>query len=111
MALVLGGAASAEVAERVCELYRRLRPFGMAERPGRRTLKGMGRSRLLQRALDGLAVLPWLLALLGALFLTGELSPPSRGSAVSPAPPQVAPQPKPEHKDEVVFQPWEHVST
>ncbi len=68
----------------------------------------MGRSRL---AGSILVVAPWVLALVGALLLTRELSPPKAGSQVSPP---AADSPKaepPRHKEEVVFQPWEHVST
>jgi len=57
-----------------------------------------------------LAVAPWLLALLGALLLTQELSPPKAGT-LGPSKAQEEPKPPPSHKEEVVFQPWEHVQT
>jgi hypothetical protein len=55
------------------------------------------------------AVLPWVLATLAALLLSRELSPPSRDSAIVPPPPSSEPQ-KPQ-KEEVVYEPWEQVST
>lgn len=56
---------------------------------------------------------PWLLALLGALLLTQELTPATNTLFAPPvSAPGVQPAPrKEEHKEEVVFQPWEHVST
>lgn len=68
-------------------------------------LDEMGRRRLRDRVW---AIVPWVLASLGALLLSRELAPTPRDSAVSP-PAQAAP--KPEHKDEVVYEPWERVST
>ncbi len=68
----------------------------------------MGRARL--AVISVLAVAPWLLALAGALLLTSELSPPKAG-AVSTPPAADTPKSEPRHKEEVVFQPWEHVST
>ncbi len=67
----------------------------------------MGRARI---AGSIWSVGPWLLALLGALLLTGELSKENAGPLVGP-PAADTPAPKPAHKEEVVFQPWEHVAT
>ncbi len=57
-----------------------------------------------------LAVAPWLLALVGALLLSQELSPPKAGSIATP-PAADSPKPEPRHKEQIVFQPWEHVAT
>jgi hypothetical protein len=54
-------------------------------------------------------VLPWVLASLAALLLSRELSPPSRDSVLVPPPP--ATQPQKQEKEEVVYEPWEQVST
>jgi hypothetical protein len=53
------------------------------------------------------AVLPWLIASLAATLLSRELTPlrPS-DTAVTPPPPV-----EPEKKEEVVYEPWEQVST
>jgi hypothetical protein len=79
----------------------------MALPPIRLRLQGMGRARLGSI----LVVTPWLLALVGALLLGRELAQPKAGSVATPP---AADSPKPEpprHKEEIVFQPWEHVST
>ena len=70
----------------------------------------MGRARAYVAGGSVWAVAPWLLALVGALLLTQELSPKDAGSLAVP-PAADRPAPEPTHKEEVVFQPWEHVST
>jgi hypothetical protein len=52
------------------------------------------------------AVLPWLIASLAATLLSRELTPPPPDTAVTPPPVT-----EPEKKEEVVYEPWEQVST
>jgi hypothetical protein len=53
------------------------------------------------------AVLPWVIATLAATLLRQELTPvPPPDTAVTPPPVT-----QPEKKEEVVYEPWEQVST
>ena len=62
-------------------------------------------SRRLVRAAR--AVVPWLIATALATLLGQELAPKVRGTAVTPPPPVT----EPVKKEEVVYEPWEQVST
>jgi hypothetical protein len=55
------------------------------------------------------AVLPWVLATLAALLLRHELTPPPRDSAITPPP--GSGEPEKQEKEQVVYEPWELVST
>jgi hypothetical protein len=69
-------------------------------------------------------VAPWVLAAIGVVLLGRELGPSYGDSAVSP-PAQVAPDPRPQpepvdkakektkekNRDDLVYEPWERVST
>ena len=60
------------------------------------------------------AVLPWALAAGATLLLTRELSPPPRDDSAVTPPPPASSEPrkdKDSDKDEVVYEPWEPVST
>jgi hypothetical protein len=52
------------------------------------------------------AILPWLIASLAATLLSHELTPPASDTAVSPPA-----STQPEKKEEIVYEPWEQVST
>jgi hypothetical protein len=66
-------------------------------------LKLLGSVRLVR------AVLPWVLASFAALLLRRELAPPPRDSAV--VPPPASTEPEKQQKEEIVYEPWEQVST